>query len=220
MKRRDVLTTTAAIAFAGCLGGGDNGSDGNTGNGSETTDESSAMGTEKSTDGTVAPTPTDAGASTPQTVRKTETGATTRTVTEPAGTTEPTGTATGTATELTNTTISAPDRLTVVKEDGPPTTEARVTFESGGSRVVVTGTITGKNGCQTAVLDSVQKTSSGLVITIATERDAPTDAACSMALVGIKYRCSVRVETPPESVTVIHHGVDGEKTVTTANPGS
>jgi hypothetical protein len=211
MKRRDVLTTTAAIVFAGCLGGGTDGSGASTDStATATTGKSSATATETPADGTVEPTATDAGAGTPLT-KSTPTSTT-------SPTTTPTEPVSATATGTTDTAIPVPDRLTVHRKDAPPANEAQVTFENGGSRIVVTGTITGRNGCQTAVLDSVRKTTSGLVVTVATERDAPANAACSMALVGIEYRFSVRVEHSPESVTVVHRGAAGKRTITTTKP--
>jgi hypothetical protein len=212
MKRRDVLTTTALFVSAGCLGGGGDGDNGS--GGTETTADATTLGIETPAGGTGEPTETDAGTSTPGTDTEPTTA------TEPAGTATDSGdSATGTATRTPNTAIPAPARLTVRQADAPPSNEASVAFENGGSRVIVTGTITGQNGCQTAVLDSVRKTKSGLVITVATERDAPANASCSMALVGIEYRFATRVETPPASVTVIHHGATGNRTITTAKPG-
>lgn len=217
MKRRDVLTTTAAIAFAGCLGGGGNGSGGNTGNGSETTDGSPTGATETPTSATSVPTATDAGTSTPHTAQTTEPGTSAKTNTAtPTDTIPPTETATGT----TDTPIPIPDRPTDHRKDTPLTGEARVVFKDGGSRIVVSGTIVGKNGCQKPVLDSVRETKSGLVITIATKRDASADALCTMALVELDYRYTVTVETPPKSVTVIHHGATGKQTITTVKPGN
>ncbi|HET7324658.1 MAG TPA: hypothetical protein VFJ06_10030 [Halococcus sp.] len=201
MKRRDVLTTGAAIVFTGCLSGGGGGD--TTDNGSGTTGKPPTANTETHTSAT--PATTSVGTNTPQTVQVTERE--TKTATEP---TEPE------PGNKTDTPIPIPDRLDTSKKGTPLEGEAHVTFENGGSRVVVTGTITGKNGCQTAVLDTVKRTKSGLVVTIATERDAPADAACSMALVELDYRFVVRVETPPESVTVVHRTFTGKRTMTTA----
>jgi hypothetical protein len=211
MKRRDVLTTTATIVFAGCLGDGIDGSGTSTDSiATATTGKSSATATETPADGTVEPTATDAGAGTPLT-KSTPTSTT-------SPTTTPTESVSATATGTTDTAIPVPDRLTDHRKDTPLAGEAQVTFKNGGSRIVVAGTIVGNNGCQKPVLDSVRETKSGLVITIATKRDAPTNAACSMALVELVYRFPVIVEKPPKSVTVVHRGMGGKRTITTAKP--
>lgn len=215
MKRRDVLITTAVIAFAGCLDGGNNSGNNNggtTGSSLGTTDESTTADTETTTSTTDMPTATDAGTNRPQTARKTEI----ETTTDPAATTaKPTDTVTG----PTETTETSPDRPTPISDtpNGAPLTgEAHVSFENGGTRIVVTGTIIGKNGCQRPVLDSVRQTKSGLIITIATERDAPKNAACTMALVELEYQYPVTVNDSPKSVTIIHRGATGKETITSA----
>lgn len=211
MKRRDVLATTAVFVSAGCLGGGNAGTGGNTGNDSTNGSETETTGihtTDAETDaGTVEPT-TDA-----------ETNTTTPTTETIPTTTEPTNTATETTTdEIPDTPIPIPDAPNGTHKGISLVGEARVAFKNNGSRIVVTGTIVGENGCQKPVLDSVRKTKSGLVITIATERDAPANAACTLALVELDYRFTVNVENPPESVTVIHRGATGKQTIVTVKP--
>jgi hypothetical protein len=210
MKRRDVLTTTATIVFAGCIGGG-GGDGGDNGSGTETAGTHTTAA-ETDAGGTVEPT-TDAETDTPRTTAETKT---TTAPTDTATATQPTSTATETAAGPTDTAIPVPDRLTDHRKDTPLAGEAQVTFKNGGSRIVVAGTIVGKNGCQKPVLDSVREMKSRLVITIATKRDAPTNTACSMALVELEYRFSVTVENPPKSVTVVHRGVGGKRMITTA----
>ena len=210
MKRRDVLTTTAAIAVAGCLGGDGGGS------GTETTAESTTSGTETDAGETVS------GATTTEaSERETETRAATeiQTATETTSA-ERTASENGTETARGTTVAGVTSReFTVENANGTPGNEASVRFETGGSRVVVTGTITGSDGCQTAVLDSVQAGDSGLQITVATERDAGASAVCSQALVGIEYRLVVTLETPPASVRVVHRGSDGSSEVAALGRG-
>ena len=214
MKRRTLLTA-AALALTGCLGdtGGDGGTDG-TATPAEPTGEPSAT----------------RGATTTATDRRTSTART-----EPETRTEPgsTKTAAPTATENvengtdttagTDTTGGAAgvtsQSFSVESTSASPGNEASVRFAEGGSRVVVTGTITGSDGCQTAVLDGIEMTDSGLEATVATETDADAGAACSQALVGIEYRLATTLETPPESVTVVHRGTSGRTEVTTAERG-
>lgn len=96
---------------------------------------------------------------------------------------------------------------------------ASVAFDAAANRVVVTGTIVGENGCQTATLESVRYDAQAglLTITIGTERDAPEDAMCTMALVELSYEATVSVEGGlPERVSVIHRGAGADGEVVTA----
>jgi hypothetical protein len=200
MKRREVLTATA-LAFTGCLGG-----DAGTETGGTDTQAESNIGTSATRD-----TPT-AETSARESETRTDSGTRTRTKTahEPTATTEPTSTERTDDRDETDTTGGVAGitsrNFTVESTTASPDNEASVRFAEGGSRVVVTGTIAGSDGCQTAVLDSVEPSDSGLEVTVATENDAGAGAVCSQALVGIEYRLVMTVETPPESVRVVHRG--------------
>lgn len=213
MKRRKLLTA-AALALTGCLGG---------------------PGDEAGTDGTATPAePTGEpsatrGATTTATATRTSMA---RTEPRPGTEPEPTGTAAPTDTERTDRgteTTAGTDAtgvagvtsqsFSIESTSASPGNEASVRFAESGSRVVVTGTITGSDGCQTAVLDGIEMTDSGLEATVATETDADAGAACSQALVGIEYRLAMTLETPPESVTVVHRGTSGRTAATTAERG-
>lgn len=233
MNRREVLAATVGVASGGCLGSGEAGSADETAEGSAgtetdasetgvpTTDEETATRTVVETETTTGTDGTTGIATDTETAARTTTErtatATPRGTTSTATPTETASTTTGTATARTDTPIPIPDAPTEGPKETPLAGEAGATFEKGGSRIVVEGTITGKNGCQTAVLDSVRRTDAGLVVTIATERDAATNAACSMALVDIEYRFVVEADHAPESVIVVHRGVGDEKTVATAD---
>lgn len=233
MNRREVLAATVGVASGGCLGSGEAGSADETAEGSAgtetdasetgvpTTDEETATRTVVETETTTGTDGTTGIATDTETAARTTTErtatATPRGTTSTATPTETASTTTGTATARTDTPIPIPDAPTEGPKETPLAGEAGVTFEKGGSRIVVEGTITGKNGCQAAVLDSVRRTDAGLVVTIATERDAATNAACSMALVDIEYRFVVEADHAPESVIVVHRGVGDEKTVATAD---
>ena len=212
---RELLLVGGAVAVTGCVGGdgGENGS-------SPTEAETSQMENGEPT--TADPEPTTAG---PAPTRRPATDG--PTAGEPV-TSEPTiepgeGTPTGTeppsATEREEDTTDAPS-IDVPGGGGGTSTggSARVTSEGDGSRIVVAGTIVGRNGCQSAVLDSARQEGPELVVTIATENEAGTNRACSMALTELDYRFVVRRDSPPESVTVVHRGASGERTVTTATP--
>src|SRR5699024_8476290 len=123
----------------------------------------------------------------------------------------PTGAETPNATE--EDTTDSPSVDVPGGEDGTSTGgSARVTSKGDGSRIVVKGTIVGRNGCQSAVLDSVRQEGSELIVTIATENEAGTGQACSMALTDLDYQFVVRRDSPPDSVTVVHQGAGGERT--------
>ena len=196
MKRRTVLTTPVAclgFAVAGCLGDG---------SGAETGEatESTAGGTE-----------TDVG-ETAETAADSD-GPTTETETE-SGPTETEAGETGTAVRTDRGTTAGTDspdgrEFAVTGTEGQAVNEANVAFANGGSRVVVTGTITGKNGCRTAVLDSVRTEGPTLTVTVSTREDPESGDVCSQALVGIGYRLVVTPETPPQSVRVVHRGANG-----------
>jgi hypothetical protein len=191
MKRRDVLATAAVFVSAGCLGGGNTDDSGEGGGGSATPNTPTTR-TETDADGTADPR--------------------TRTTTE----------TTNSATEIPVETPASPVQIPDVPTDDRnhtalPEGNARVAFENGGSRLVITGTIVAQNGCQTAVLDSVDETASGLIVTVATERDAPANALCTQALVGVEYRFVVHPTRPPDSVRIVHRGVTGSQRITTAN---
>ncbi|EMA44180.1 hypothetical protein [Halococcus saccharolyticus] len=218
MNRREVLVATAAIVGTGCLGdgGSENGSTAEPTDGAATTTgstETNATDTVETTTATETATP--AGSA------KTTTGSEATETTTVARTETPAGTTTdGPTANETTTNGSAADRSFTVRETGgEPGNEASVTVESGGSRIVVTGTITGENGCQTATLNSVRTDAGEVRIVVATERAADAGTMCTQALVGISYRATVTTESQPASVTVIHRGAGGEETVTTAEPG-
>ncbi|EMA49326.1 MULTISPECIES: hypothetical protein [Halococcus] len=229
MNRREVLVATAAIVSTGCLGnsGGENGSTAEPTDGAATTTETTEADATDTAESTT--TATETATTTAESTGTTTGGEATKTTAArtktPEGTTMD-GTTTdgptnGTATNGTATGDSAADRSFTVRETGgEPGNEASVTVESGGSRIVVAGTITGGNGCQTAVLDAVRTDDGTLQVVVATERAADAGTMCTQALVGISYRATVTVESQPTSVTVIHRGAGGEETVTTAEPGS
>lgn len=203
MKRRDILTTTALFVSAGCLSGGNAGNNSSSNSG-DNNESSSKTGT-------------NTAITTDLTTTTGEDTSEATTETRSSRMTESTHTTSRTTDEAPNTMNPTSNTPTIHRTDTPRNSKAHVAFKNGGSRIVVSGTIVGKNGCQTAVLDSVRNTQSGLVITIATKRDAPETAGCMGALVDIEYRFVVRVDTPPESVTVVHRGVGDKQTITTVN---
>jgi hypothetical protein len=227
MNRRELLATTALLACAGCLGDGDDGA--NNDSTAEPTDGAATTAGSTETDAVdtaeTTTASTDTATTSPGSTATTTGGGATGTTTE-ARTETPDRTTTGRTTTdgaTTNGTAdgSAADRsFTVVETGDEAGNEASVAIENDGSRIVVTGTITGENGCQTATLDSVRTDAGEVRLVVATERAPDAGAVCSQALVGISYRATVTVERRPESVTVIHRGAGGEETVATTEPGA
>jgi hypothetical protein len=196
---RDLFLVGGAFAVAGCLGG-DGGNDA-----PSSPDGTETARTEGGEPTTAGPAPT-AGPATTEPSETSPTNETRATSTPPERDTTPTSQP-----------LPIPDTPGGEKNTSMGGT-ARVTFEGDGSRIVVQGTIVGQNGCRTAVLESVRQGNSGLVVTVATERETATGRACSMALVDIDYRFTIRRDSPPASVTVVHRGATGERTMTTATP--
>lgn len=219
MKRRTVLTTATAclgVGLAGCLGGGGDAA-GDTTEGTDGTDSTEARTDD---DAAGAPTSTD-GEGDPSletTVDATDDDRVTTDI--DTGTGVETGTGTAATTDGTGDAPAIDRTFTVRGRDGQPGNEAQVAFENGGTRVVVTGTITGKDGCQTAVLDSIRLDDSTLTVTVGTESEAGAGAGavCSQALVGIDYRLVATLERPPVSVGVVHRGATDSGEVTSAEP--
>jgi hypothetical protein len=205
MKRRELLAAGVTLAVAGCLGGGSADSGQSSPEGTETTRPENREPT------TAEPVPTTAGpapTTSEQTAEPSETSPSSRTQsTNTEGTTETAGEP-----------IPIPDAPTGSEKNASIDSTTRVTFAGDGSRIVVQGTIVAPNGCRTAVLESVRETESGLVVTVATEREAATGRACTLALVGVDYRFTVRRDSQPASVTVVHRGATGKRTMTTATP--
>jgi hypothetical protein len=201
MKRRELLRDLflagGAFAVAGCLGG-EGGENGSSPDGTDTTRTDNGKPTTAGPAPTIGPATTD-----PKT----------------SPTDEPRATSTTSATETTGEPIPIPDAPAGGEKNTSVGGTARVTFRGNGSHIVVRGTIVGQDGCRTAVLESVrQESKSGLVVMVATERTTTTGRVCTMALVDIDYQFTIRRDSPPASVTVVHRGATGERTVTTATP--
>ncbi|WP_160134457.1 hypothetical protein [Halococcus salsus] len=212
MNRRRVLAS-AGVVFLGILGGcsGDDGADAN---GSEATAGSTETGRP---DGTSAR-PTTGTTSGGETSARESTGAG-RVTTDGEPTTEP-ATTTSAITDASATVTTGSDGTATPPPD-PQSTQsgkgATVTFENGGSRVVVTGTIVAQDGCRRAVLDSAQSDGGTLVVSVGTERDAGTDVMCTQALTPVEYRFVVTPDDPPDSVRVVHDGAGDPRTVATTD---
>jgi hypothetical protein len=87
-----------------------------------------------------------------------------------------------------------------------------------GTRVLVTGTITGSDACATAVLQDVSFEHTGgerrLRVVVGTESAAEPGEVCGQCLTGIEYEARVPVgDRQPNRVVVVHRGAAGESRV-------
>jgi len=93
--------------------------------------------------------------------------------------------------------------------------EASVSFEDG---VTVTGTITGNNGCYTAVLDAASYGAHGgtdrvLVVDVRAKEETPEGGGvCTQALVDISYEATFELTGPPPAAVLVRHESMGETT--------
>ncbi|RJT03846.1 hypothetical protein [Halococcus sp. IIIV-5B] len=218
MNRRRVLAS-AGVALLGILGGC-SGDDGTGANGSEAT--AGSTGTD-GPDGTSAR-PTTGATSGSETSARESTGTGRPVTTDGEPTTEPATTTSATTQPETtdaSATVTTGSDGTATPPPDPQSTQlgegAAITFEEGGSRVVVTGTIMAQDGCRRAVLDSVQSDGGTLVVSVGTERDAGTDVMCTQALTPVEYRFAVTPDDLPDSVRVVHDGAGDRRTVATTD---
>lgn len=87
---------------------------------------------------------------------------------------------------------------------GEGTNDASVSTEE--RTVLVQGTIGGSNTCEIAKLTDLTLTDGHLEVIIAAEMpDTDDTPACGPCLTDIDYRLEVRLESVPDSVTVLHN---------------
>jgi hypothetical protein len=94
---------------------------------------------------------------------------------------------------------------------------AEVAFEDG--RVVVTGCITGRNGCEVPELGSTELDGDddGHLSVVVTTTQPDPDAVCTQALTSLGYEARFTFEGgTPESVQVVHRSGSSESVVTEA----
>lgn len=88
---------------------------------------------------------------------------------------------------------------------GTSENSASVTFES--ERVLISGTIMGRNTCYTAKITDVSLSEGGLVVAIESYENADEDEMCAQSIVGIDYEASIEFDdNGPETVVVEHDG--------------
>ena len=211
MNRRRLLASSGTIAgslLAGCFGEEDSpGSNAETR--TETTTTSTATPSPTSTQRPTTesnPSPANGTTDSPASTRSTTAGQPT------GGSATRSQTSTGTSTLRTR-------RLTVTdRACGNPTDEGAIGFENG--RVTLTGTITGSDGCATAVLGDVtyDRAADRLRVVVATEKESGGGAICTQCLTEIDYEASVALENgTPVTVVLVHRGTTGETRVATAS---
>ena len=215
MKRRRLLALSGTIAgslLAGCLGGGDS-----PGSNAETQTETTA------TKATATPSPT------PRSTQRPTTESSPSTATESTDSPGPTRSTTAEDRQTTRSATRSPTgtdesalhthQLTVTdRACGSPTDEGTIGFEN--DRITLTGTITGKDGCATAVLEDVtdDRAADRLRVLVATETESGGGAICTQCLTEIDYEASVALENgTPGTVVLIHRGTTGETRVAIAS---
>ena len=214
MNRRRLLASSGTIAgslLAGCLGEEDSpGSNAETRTETTTTSTATPSPTPTSTQRPTMesnPSPANGSTDSPASTRSTTAG-------QPTG-----GSATRSQTS-TGTSALRTRRLTVTdRACGNPTDEGAIGFENG--HVTLTGTITGSDGCATAVLGDVtyDRAADRLRVIIATGKDSGGGAICTQCLTEIDYEASVALENgTPGTVVLVHRGTTGETRVATASP--
>ncbi|WP_166035380.1 hypothetical protein [Halorussus pelagicus] len=199
MNRRDMLARFGGVlaigSFGGCLGQDPNGA----GDGGDATSETT-------------------------TEEMTTSETTTEEMTTEETTTEETATDSRQTTDETRTTDDQQGALAgttfeVVNSGcGQPRSEASVAFGDDGSSVVVTGTISGANGCYTAKLanSSYDAETGALDLTVVSMAKEGT-AVCAQCIAEIEYEATVSfADDGPASVSVTHSGMGESKTVATA----
>ncbi|MFB6126266.1 MAG: hypothetical protein ABEJ79_03065 [Halolamina sp.] len=92
------------------------------------------------------------------------------------------------------------------------------TISTDGDAVVVTGCITGEDGCKVAVLEEATYDGGAdeLRVVVGTE-DGTESGACTQALTSLGYRCRVVFDGQRPATTVaVHDGAGGASTVAEA----
>lgn len=185
MQRRTLLCA-AAVAGAGALAGCADTDPDPGGPGDGSTDSPTGSPTDSPTD---SPTGTDDGSGNSPTDSPTE---------SPTPTEEP-----GSGSRRVT------GRSFEVRDNSCGQGEDSATVERGDDRVVVDGTISGRNSCYTAELKEARydEGADELTVAVRSYEDRADDEACMECIVDIDYRATVEFEggTPGE-VTVRHNG--------------
>ena len=135
----------------------------------------------------------------------------------PSATGTDTATGTPTPTPAPDPRLTGSDFEVTSTAGGTQADSAAVTVD--GTDIVVEGTIWGRNGCQTAELDSVNYSDDTLTVAVATTQRGDAGDACTQGIVEIEYTATVAFENGlPGTVVVTHDYGDGPETVTTTSP--
>lgn len=98
----------------------------------------------------------------------------------------------------------------VERSGGSGESTAEVTFDDAETRITVTGTIVGSDGCKTATLSdvTVDPAADRATVSVATNNRPGTEGqVCTQALVAIDYEATVTFEgATPAEVAVVHDG--------------
>ncbi|WP_101295461.1 hypothetical protein [Halegenticoccus soli] len=226
MKRRTLLATAAAatgLGLAGCVSDGEQPGTGGNDDEEGTSAEQPSGGTDAPDGGTDAPTegtgePTaDADTDTPAADTDAPTDGTTDAPADETGTDDATETPTD-GSDGASATPSQPsisDRSFAETGDCSEPETAEIAY--GESSVAATGCIRGPNGCSAARLNGATLDGGTLEIVVGIEDTRDENEVCTEAIVHLGYEATVEFDGGlPEKTIVIHDGMDGRKTVATA----
>jgi hypothetical protein len=100
-----------------------------------------------------------------------------------------------------------------LRDTGRCETPETAAVSVSGTRVRVEGCVTGPNGCAVAALGPTTVEADRVTVAVTTRRDAPSDTACTEALVYRGYVARVTVVREPTAVRVVHDPPGGRQTV-------
>lgn len=105
---------------------------------------------------------------------------------------------------------------------GNLTNSATIICHSESSQVIVSGTISGEDACQTVVIETATYTSATetLDVVIATETKNPTGQVCSACIYEIDYEAFITLQEHTPTTVVVHHRSVGGDTVVAREPCS
>lgn len=97
------------------------------------------------------------------------------------------------------------------------TGEEEAAVEQGADRIIVRGTISGRNGCFTAELEraSYDTDAGEMTVAVRSFSNSDGDGGCTECIVDIEYRATVSYDAnDPETVTVLHNDEQVEQSGT------
>lgn len=104
-------------------------------------------------------------------------------------------------------------RAELVVVDRDPSAGAEVTVECDGRGVLVDGVIRVSDSCQTAALGDVRFDDGTLTVVVEETPRERRGAPCRQVVVGVDYVAKIALSEAPDTVVVVHRGVDETRAV-------